>query len=161
MGRRFRALLGIATTWGVAFSAFATTILVGGLAFAVFPISVFGPRQIVAVAIQNFLIGAIAGGLFALLFARAERNRTLDTVSMSRVALWGFLGVAIPAALTALTASALFHLPVAVITVGTLVAGVMGSAMSMATIKLARRAPALPDSSGRDVDFLPPDGHGR
>ena len=156
MGRRFRALLGIATTWGVAFSVFSTGIVAGGLALGVIPGSLFGPRQIITVAIQNFLSGAIAGGLFGLLFARAERSRTLETVSMRRVALWGFIGVAIPTALVAFTASALYQMPLTVVPAGILVSGLMGSMMSMATIKVARRAPALDDGAGSDLNFLPP-----
>jgi hypothetical protein len=156
MGRRLRGLLGIATTWGVALAALATTVLAGGIAIGVVPTSVFGLRQVIAVAIQNFIVGAFAGSVFSLLFAGAERKRSLATVSMPRVALWGFLGVAIPVALTTATASVLYRVPLSVAATGILVAGVMGSAMSTATIKLARRAPALPDVPPSDVDRLPP-----
>src|ERR1044071_9656751 len=90
--RRLRGIIGIATTWGVALSALATTVLVGALAIGVVPSSIFGPREIVAVAIRTLLGGGFAGGLFAALFAGAERRRTLATVAQTRVALWGFLG---------------------------------------------------------------------
>jgi hypothetical protein len=138
-------MLGIATTWGIAFSVIATTVLVGGLAIHLFPGSIFGPRQIIQVAIQNFLMGGLAGTLFSLFFARGERRQTLETLSMSRVAAWGFLGVGVPTAALVLGATILYHVPLLIAPLGIAVAGGMGSAMSVATIKLAQRAPALPE----------------
>jgi hypothetical protein len=143
--RRLRGILGIATTWGVAFSVIATTLLIGGLTIGLFPGSVFGPRQIVSVAIQNFFMGGLAGTLFSLFFAGGERRQTLETLSMARVALWGFLGVGVPTAALVLGASILYHIPLLVAPLGITMAGALGSAMSVATIKLARRAPALPE----------------
>ena len=143
--RRLRGLLGIATTWGVAFSMIMTTLLVGRWAFGAFPRGVLGPRQIVVAAVEFFLMGGLAGTLFSLFFASGERRKTLDTLSMARVALWGFLGVGVPAAALTLGAAflysrALFFAPFAIAA-----AGALGSAMSVATIKLAQRAPALPE----------------
>ncbi len=143
--RRLRGLLGIATSWGVAFSGIMTTLLIGRWAVGLFPGATFGPRQIVIAAIEFFLMGGLAGTLFSLFFARGERRRTLETLSMPRVALWGFLAVGVPAAALTLGAAAFYSraLLVAPLTIG--LAGALGSAMSVATIKLARRAPALPE----------------
>ncbi len=144
--RRLRGILGIATTWGVAFSLFATTLVLSGVAVRLFPVSIFGPRQIVAIAIENFLMGGLAGTLFSLFFATGERRQTLESLSMPRVALWGFLGVGVPAAALVLGAIFMYgRIPLLAAPLGVAMAGAMGSAMSVATIKLARRAPALPE----------------
>jgi hypothetical protein len=144
--RRIRGLLGIATAWGIAFSAIATTLAASGLVSRLFPTAVFGPRQIIAVAIENFLMGALAGTLFSLFFASGERRQTLETLSMPRVALWGFLGVGVPTAALSLGAIFLYgRVPLWGAPLAVAMAGAMGSAMSVATIKLARRAPALPE----------------
>lgn len=144
--RRLRGILGIATTWGVAFSVIGTTLVVSGVVTGLLPASIFGPRQVVAVAIENFLMGGLAGTLFSLFFASGERRQTLETLSMPRVALWGFLGVGVPTAALVLGASVLYgRMSLLAAPLGVAMAGAMGSAMSVATIKLARRAPALPE----------------
>ena len=142
MRQRLRGLVGIATTWGVGLSAIGTTLLVGGIAAGVIPGAFFGPREIIAVAVRNFVMGATAGVLFAMLLARGERRQTVATLSLRRVAGWGFLGLAIPAAIVVVTA------PVA-LSLATLTAGI-GAALSTATVKLARRTPSglLSDESG-------------
>ena len=143
--RRLRGMAGIATTWAIAFSVIATTLLVAGVAVGLVPGAIFGPRQIIQVAFQNFLMGGLAGTVFSLFFARGERRQTLETLSMSRVALWGFLGVGVPTAALVLGATLVYHVPLLVAPLGIAMAGGMGSAMSVATIKLAQRAPALPE----------------
>lgn len=143
--RRLRGLLGIATTWGVAFSIVMTTLLVGRWAVGT-PHGVhFGARQLVIAAIELFLMGGLAGTLFSLFFARGERRQTLETLSMSRVALWGFLGVGLPTAALTVGATLAYGRGLLVAPLSIALAGAMGSAMSVATIKLARRAPALPE----------------
>ena len=87
--RRLRGLLGIATTWGIAFSIVMTTLLVGRWAVG-FPHGVHLSVRLFAIAaIEFFLMGGLAGTLFSLFFARGERRQTLETLSMPRVALWG------------------------------------------------------------------------
>src|SRR5689334_11239562 len=143
--RRLRGLLGIATTWGVAFSVMMTTLLIGRLALGLPHGAHFGVRPIVVAAIEFFLMGGLSGTLFALFFARGERRQTLDTLSMSRVALWGFLGVGVPSAALTLGAILMYGRGFVVAPLSIALAGAMGSAMSVATIKLARRAPAIPE----------------
>jgi len=143
--RRLRGLLGIATTWGVAFSVMMTTLLVGRLALGLPHGAHFGVRTIIVAAIEFFLMGGLSGTLFSLFFARGERRQTLDTLSMSRVALWGFLGVGVPSAALTLGAILMYGRGFVVAPLSIALAGAMGSAMSVATIKLARRAPAIPE----------------
>jgi hypothetical protein len=64
---------------------------------------------------------------------------------MSRVALWGFLGVGLPTAALTVAATLAYGRVLLVAPLSIALAGAMGSAMSVATIKLARRAPALPE----------------
>ena len=142
--RRLRGLVGIATTWGVAFSIMMTTLLIGRWAIG-FPHSGFGLRQIIVALIEFFLMGGLAGTLFSLFFARGERRQTLETLSMARVALWGFLGVGVPTAGLTIGAVLMYGRGLLIAPLSIALAGAMGSAMSVATIKLARRAPALPE----------------
>src|SRR4051812_21844052 len=100
MMRQIRAVAGIAVTWGVAFSALAVGALLAGVAFHVLPQVFFGLQVLPSLAGRAFLAGAVGGTLFALVFARAERNRTVATLSVRRAALWGFVGAAaLPTAL--------------------------------------------------------------
>jgi hypothetical protein len=144
--RRLRGLVGIATTWGIAFSVIMTTLLIGRWAVGARYGGAFGARQIIVAAVEFFFMGGLAGTLFSLFFARGERRQTLETLSMPRVALWGFLGVGVPTAALTIAAMLMYGrglLLVAPLSIVT--AGALGSAMSVATIKLARRAPALPE----------------
>jgi len=143
--RRLRGLVGIATTWGVAFSIMMTTLLIGRWALGGFRGFVLGPREITVALIEFFLMGGLAGTLFSLFFASGERRQTLETLSLPRVALWGFLGVSVPTAALTLGAIFMYGRGLLVAPLSIALAGAMGSAMSVATIKLARRAPALPE----------------
>jgi hypothetical protein len=145
--RRLRGLLGIATTWAVTFAVAGTALLVGRSVLGLFfpGGAIFGPRQIIVSAVEFFVMGGLAGTLFSLFFAGGERRQTLETLSLPRVALWGFLGVGVPTAALSLGAIFLYGRALLVAPLTIAVAGAMGSAMSVATIKLARRAPALPE----------------
>lgn len=143
--RRLRGLLGIATMWGITFSVIMTTLLIGRWALGPSHGPGFGVRQIIVGATEFFLMGGLAGTLFSLFFARGERRQTLETLSMSRVALWGFLGVGVPTAALTVAASLMYGRALLVAPLSIAIAGAMGSAMSVATIKLAQRAPALPE----------------
>lgn len=140
--------MGIATTWAITFAVAGTALMVGRSAIGLFfPLHglIFGPRQIIVAAVEYFLMGGLAGTLFSLFFARGERRQTLETLSLPRVALWGFLGVGVPTAALSLGAIFVYGRGLLVAPLTIAIAGAMGSAMSVATIKLARRAPALPE----------------
>src|SRR6478672_1520652 len=91
--RRFRGLIRMSLTAGAVLSALATGSLAIGLATGLVHSSIFGPRELVAVAIRGFGAGAVAGGLFSWLLARGARGKTLSTLSTKRVALWGGLAM--------------------------------------------------------------------
>jgi len=140
--RRLRGALGLALTWGAAFSALAMTILLGGLAVGLVPSAIFGPREIVQVAIRAFLAGGLAGTLFASVLAGAERRRTLSGLSLKRVALWGFLGAAAIPGVFALAMGVTSVVSGGLLLSGTALYGAIGSVLSTATVRMAQRLPA-------------------
>ena len=148
--RRLRGAVGVGVVWGVAFSTLATTLLLGGLAGGVIPSIVFGPREVVSVATRAFVVGGLAGMVFAAALASAERQRTVANLSIKRVALWGFLGAACVPAIFAVATGAMGLLPLGLLASGVAGFGAIGGALSIATVRIARRAPAL----GRELGTL-------
>ena len=143
LARRLRGALGIATTWGIVTSAVSTATILGVVVTGLVPEGLVDARQILLVAARGFVQGALAGGLFSLILARRERNRTLDTLSAKRAALWGFLGAAgIPLAV-GVAAGVLTLMPVGAIVAGVLTSGLFGAALGAGVVRLARREPAL------------------
>ena len=135
--RRIRGMLGTALTWGVALSALATGSLALGLATGLAPTSIFGARELVAVAVRGLLLG----GVFGWLLTRRARGQSLAGLSPRRVAVWGFIAGASVAPILALAA------PGPVLPLGLLVAsaagyGGLGALLSTATLRIARRAQA-------------------
>ena len=140
ISRQIRAVSGIALTWGVAFSAIGATALLTALALHTHPSQYFVVGTLVSIVVRGFVGGAVAGTVFATVFARAERNRTLTTLSMRRVALWGFIGSGLPAAI-ALGLGAARILPIGVMGAAFLAYGVIGGSLATLMVKIARRAP--------------------
>jgi hypothetical protein len=105
------------------------------------PPEIGGVRLLVPIIVRGFIGGAVAGAVFATLFARAERNRTLATLSARRVALWGFVGGAVPAAITLGLVAARF-IPIGVMGAACLAYGVIGASIATVMVRIARRAPA-------------------
>ena len=138
---RIRAVLGIAVTWGAAFAAIGATAFLTALALHVLPPQLVGVERFVNIVVRAFVGGTIAGTVFATVFARAERNRTLATLSTRRVALWGFIGSGLPAAI-ALGLGAARILPVGVMGAAFLAYGVIGGSLAALMVKIARRGPA-------------------
>lgn len=140
--RQVRAIARIAVTWGVAFSALGAVALGIGLAFRVLPPEFHRMVVLPILMTRTFVAGAVSGTLFATLFARAERNRTLATLSARRVALWGFLGAGLPAAIT-LGLGAARIIPVGVMGAACIAYGLIGATLGTVMVKVARRAPAV------------------
>jgi hypothetical protein len=137
---RFRGIVGIAATWGVALAAFATVPLALGVATGVVPSAIYGPRELLALAVRGVLLGGVVGGLFAWLLARRERGHSIATLSTRRVAGWGFVAAGLPA-IVAFTAIGPV-LPLGVMVAGTAGFGGIGSVLGTATLRIARRAEA-------------------
>src|ERR1043166_8309060 len=89
--RRYRGLVRMSVTAGTAMSAMATGVLAVGVITGLVPSSIFGIRELMAVAIRGFVAGAVAGGLFGVFLARGVRGQAWSELSGRRVALWGGL----------------------------------------------------------------------
>ena len=135
-------------------SAIATSALVIGVVTGLVPSSIFGIRELVAVAIRGFGAGAVAGGLFAWFVARGARRQALPALSGRRVALWGGLATGGVFFLAGLTAPGI--LPMSIVATAAVVAGIGGSVVSASVLRLARRTPAsLKELDGSAERLLP------
>jgi hypothetical protein len=142
----------MAATWGVALMLFSTTLLIVGVLSGFVPSSIFGIRELVSLALRSLIVGGMLGAIFAVAVSRTGRHASFDTLTIGQVARWGFLGaVGIPLFLT--LALGVF-LPLAVIVAGSLGFGLLGAAMGVATLRIARRTPEL--AGGGDDRTLPP-----
>jgi hypothetical protein len=152
--RRLRGLIGMATTWGVCFSALSSVLFLAARLTGSLPMEVFGTRMVLAIAARGFVVGALAGAVFSLVLAAAERRRTLSRLSSGRVALWGFLGTAaIPFAFSAFSSANVLHLPISIIAASTVAYGAIGGALAATILHVARRAPAQALESAERAQF--------
>jgi len=151
--RRIRGLLRTSLTAGVALSALGTGILALGLATGLVPSSIFGPRELLPVAVRDFVAGAVAGGLFSWFVARGERGKSLSALSTGRVAFWGGLATASIPVLAALAARGV-SVPIGIIAASTALFGIGGSVVSAGMLRLARRAPVQLGEPAADPERL-------
>jgi hypothetical protein len=135
-------------------SAIAVGALAIGLATGFVPSAIFGVRELIAVAIRGFGVGAVAGGLFYGFIARRARGQVLSALSSGRVALWGGLATGSVFLLAGLAAPGI--LPISVFATAVVLAGVGGSVVSAGMLRLARRAPEQPRELDGSADHLLP-----
>lgn len=81
--KRFRGILGTGLTWAIAWVGLGGVL--GGLAG-------FNLGYLLQMALNNAIGGFVAGGAFAVILGIAERQNTLEGLSLKRVALWGGVG---------------------------------------------------------------------
>lgn len=145
----------MALTWGVGLAGVATSLLVGGVLLDIVPASVYGIRELVAVAVRAWVVGGAAGALFAMVLARKERATTLSALRRGRVATWGFVACAGIASALLLTAPVV--LPVVVLVPSILLAGTLGAGAAVGAVGLARRGdPVLRSGEDAEQRSLPP-----
>ena len=96
--RRLRGMLGTGLTWGTMWAALGAVlgIVVGVLA----PQNIDPGEGPLNIAWILGTAGFISGVTFALVLSRLERGRSLRSVSLPRVALWGAAGAAVIPLLT-------------------------------------------------------------
>jgi hypothetical protein len=149
--RKLRGIIGTGLTWAVGWAAGWAAVGVGfGVPFG----------SLVGIAVNGALIGFIAGGSFATILSIAERHRTLDQLSLRRVALWGFLGgVALPLFFSPrlLGAGLPFRMVVTTFILPTGVSGLLGAGFAAGSVALARQEDRKL-LEGLDLDALPLEG---
>jgi hypothetical protein len=135
---RSRGVLRTAMTWALGLSALATTLLIVGVELGFVPATVFGIRELVALAARAFVAGGVMGALFALSVARQERGRSLTELSYGRFGASGFIGGAVLGVALGLATPGV--LPIGVLVASVIGLGLIGTGFSVATLALARRA---------------------
>ncbi len=131
--KRVRGVLGTAFTWAIVWI---------GLGAGIGALAGFNLSFLLRMALNSSVAGFIAGASFAVILSVAERNHSLEDLSLRRVALWGAVGglllSAIPMA---------FGVPVPYL-LGPLVINVgIGAGMASGSVVMARR--------GGDRRFIP------
>jgi hypothetical protein len=153
--RRLRGALGTALTWSVAAAALHLVVGLFALAF-----TTGGSPAVVVRGTAGWAgLGFVAGLAFAGAVLALARHRTLDRLSTRRVALWGFAaGALLPAVSAAVlaTAGGLAGRAGGPVAACLLVAatGLLGAGMAAASLRAARRGPALP--AGRQAGLARP-----
>jgi hypothetical protein len=148
---RIRGVTVIAVLWGISWA-------VVGLLFGLSVWLLRDPEPILPTAMRFIRVqalffgiwGSLSGAVFASLLILAERNSTLSTLSVTRMARWGALGgFILPIAsygFMGITRGFIIG-PLVPTLISATMAGILGAGMAAGHLSLARRAPALP--SGR------------
>lgn len=145
--RRYRGIVRTSLTAGIVLSVVATGALVVGVTSGLVPSSIYGIREVLAVAIRGFAAGAVAGGLFSWFVRRGERGQSLSSLSALRVGLWGGLAAGSLPILGALTATGPI-LSIGVLAASSAIFAIGGGAVSAGMLRIARRSPEqLPDAN--------------
>ena len=138
--RRVRGVLGTAFTWAVAWTGLGAGLgLLAGIPF----------NFLIPMALNGAAAGFIAGASFAVILSIAERHRTLEDLSLRRVALWGAVGGLllsfIPMA---------FGVPVPYLLGPLVINAGIGAGMATGSVFMARRAEGRRLISGMDDPLL-------
>lgn len=124
--RRIRGVVGTGLTWA------ATWV---GLGAGIGALAGLNLQFILQIALGNSVSGFLAGGAFAVILSVAERNHSLEELSLKRVGLWGAVGAA---ALSLLPLA--YGVPVGYLLGPILINGAIGAGMAAGSVALARRA---------------------
>jgi hypothetical protein len=134
--RKLRGIAGTAATWAAGWGALFGALWAG-----------FGaPLAVVAQGVMaGGFLGACAGASFATILSIAERQRTLQQLSLKRVALWGGLGgVALLLALSPLRIIGLLSIGAPLRVIFSLlvpmgISGILGTVFATGSVVIARR----------------------
>lgn len=123
--KRIRGVLGTAATWALAWV---------GLGAGIGALAGYNLSVLIQMALNSSVAGFIAGASFAVILSVAERNQSLEDLSLRRVALWGAVGglllSVIPMA---------FGVPVAYLLGPLVINAGIGAGMASGSIVIARR----------------------
>ena len=145
--RRLRGLLGLAAIGAVAWEALLAILLV------ISPIITNSPvplRRLPQAVLAYGATGAACGILFGLVLMLMERKRAFGDLTTGRVALWGALGSMSLSLLFAAILGAPGRISMSLI--GVALFGVVGAVVSVGTLAIARKAPALPVPSIKELE---------
>lgn len=123
------------------------------------PATIFGIRELVALAVRTFVAGGVMGALFALAVARWDSGRQIGELRYGRFASWGFLGGAAIVGALGLMAPGL--LPAGVLLAGAAGLGAIAAGFSVTTLAFVRRGAGLSivlQLKGTERHSLPPPG---
>ena len=124
--RKLRGMLGMGITWGVGWGL--VIFIIGSIIGIVDPDSIDSGEEPWRLALLVGSVGFVSGSLFALIFSRAERRKSIKDLSISRATLWGALGGAALPLLTSMNDATLFNtIP-------------LGAGFAAMTVAIARRA---------------------
>jgi hypothetical protein len=125
--RKIRGILRTAATWAIGWAGIGTAMgLLAGIHL----------RFLFQLVLGNAVAGGIVGGTFAVIVSVAEGRRTLEDLSLKRIALWGGLGSVV---LTALPLG--FGAPLSILLRPLLINGFLGAAFAAGTVAIAKQAP--------------------
>ena len=133
--KKLRGAVGLAVTWGALWAAiFAAIVTVVGF---IDPDSIDPGEVPVRVAMIGAVYGLVSGAVVALLFAVAERRKTIRDLSLGRAALWGAIGTAVFPLFTQVSDSMV------------LILCPIGAALAAGSVAIAKRAElaAPPDAA--------------
>lgn len=154
---RARGILGTSAAFAIGLSGIASIVLIAGVEVGLVPATVYGIRELVAVAARAALAGAAIGALFAGVVAWRARGVRLDALRYRVLAGVGFLAAgAVGLSLNLISPGAV---PVGVLLAGALGLGALGAGFGIATLALARRAAglnAIPQHESAEGTLLPP-----
>lgn len=123
--KRVRGILGTAFTWAIAWIGLGAGLGV----LAGFPL-----RYLPQMALNSSVAGFMAGASFAVILSVAERNHSLEDLSLRRVALWGAVGGLILSVIPMA-----FGVPVPYLLGPLVINSGIGAAMASGSVVLARR----------------------
>lgn len=124
--QRIRGVVGTGLTWAAAWV---------GLGAGIGALAGLDLQFILQIALGNSVSGFLAGSAFAGILSVAERNHSLEELSLKRVAIWGALGAS---ALTLLPLA--YGVPVGYLLAPILINGTIGAGMAAGSVAMARRA---------------------
>lgn len=136
--RRVRGLFGVGLTWGALWGAIGGAI--GAVIGVVSPTAAIYGNPIIEWALGMGAYGLISGMGFGTILSLREASRTLQEISLKRVAMWGVLGsAAVPLLFGAM---GFFEAGVTVMDVlgAMLVTAGLGGLSAPAAVAIARRA---------------------
>jgi len=142
--QRLRGIIGTGLTWAAAWV---------GLGAGIGVLSGMEMGFILRLALGNSVSGFLAGASFAVILSVAERNHSLEELSLKRIALWGAVGAA---GLSLLPLA--YGVPIAYLFTPILINGGIGAGMATGSVAMARRAEDRQLTSGPSDPLLSFDG---